>query len=106
MVVKEVRVSADATVIRHSIPLPACGWRTPARSSGRRRWPRAPPAPLTAPPTRLPSRARLVLQAGLGGVWADIEDDDSGVADTYSSFLIPIGIGVNYAATPRIAVLS
>ena len=49
-------------------------------------------------------RARLVLQAGLGGVWADIQDDDSGVADTYSSFLIPIGIGVTYAATTRVAV--
>lgn len=49
-------------------------------------------------------RVRLVLQGGLGFVWADIEDDDTGVADTYRSFLIPIGIGVDYAVTPRVAL--
>jgi len=49
-------------------------------------------------------RARLVLQGGLGFAWADIEDDDSGVADTYRSFLIPVGIGVDYAVTPRVAL--
>ena len=33
-----------------------------------------------------------------------IEDRDSGVADTYTSFLIPVGVGLDYALTTQIAV--
>jgi hypothetical protein len=47
---------------------------------------------------------KLVVQGGIGGVRAAIEDADSGVSGTYTSFLIPLGIGVDYAVTPRIAL--
>jgi hypothetical protein len=49
-------------------------------------------------------RAKVVGQAGIGFLWASIEDADSGVADTYTSFVIPLGIGFDYALTPRVAV--
>jgi hypothetical protein len=49
-------------------------------------------------------RGKLVLQGGLGFVGADIDDTDSGVADTYASFLVPVGVGVEYAVTRRVAV--
>jgi hypothetical protein len=47
---------------------------------------------------------RLVVQGGIGFVWADIDDTDSGIASTYSSFVIPVGIGLDYAVTRRVAV--
>jgi hypothetical protein len=47
--------------------------------------------------------ARLVFQGGLGFIRAGIKDEDSGgFANTYGSFLIPIGIGLDYAVTPRL----
>jgi hypothetical protein len=48
--------------------------------------------------------AKLVLQGGLGFVRAGIKDTDSGTANTYGSFLIPIGVGVDYAVTERLAI--
>lgn len=48
--------------------------------------------------------ARLVVQGGLGFVRAGIKDTDSGVADTFTSFLIPIGVGVDYALTRQMAL--
>jgi hypothetical protein len=47
---------------------------------------------------------KLVLQGGLGFVRAGIKDTDSGAADTYGSFLIPIGIGIDHAVNQRLAV--
>jgi hypothetical protein len=49
-------------------------------------------------------RARLVVQAGIGAIAADIEDADTGAATSDASFVIPLGIGVDYAVTPRVAV--
>jgi hypothetical protein len=49
-------------------------------------------------------RARLVLQGGVGVIAADIEDADTGASDRDASFVIPLGIGVDYAVTPRVAV--
>lgn len=43
--------------------------------------------------------AKLVMQGGLGFVRAGINDTDSGHANTYGSFLIPIGVGIDYAVT-------
>ena len=43
---------------------------------------------------------KLVLQGGLGFVRAGITDTDSGTANTYGSFLIPIGVGVDHAVSP------
>ncbi|ALA58323.1 outer membrane beta-barrel protein [Nitrospira moscoviensis] len=48
--------------------------------------------------------AKLILQGGLGFVRAGIKDTDSGVANTYGSFLMPIGVGIDYAVTPRLAL--
>jgi len=45
-----------------------------------------------------------VVQGGLGFVRAGIKDTDSGTADTYGSFLIPIGIGIDHAVNQRLAV--
>jgi hypothetical protein len=47
---------------------------------------------------------KLVLQGGVGFVRAGIKDTESGIANTYGSFLLPIGIGIEYALTPRLAV--
>jgi hypothetical protein len=46
---------------------------------------------------------KAVVQGGIGFVGADIDDTDSGVSDTYTSFLIPVGIGIEYTVTERIA---
>jgi hypothetical protein len=54
------------------------------------------------PGTRRP--AWLVVQGGLGLVHADIEDDDSGAALTDTSFLVPVGLGIDYAVSERVAV--
>lgn len=48
--------------------------------------------------------AKLVVQGGIGFVRAGIEDTESGVAFTDGSFLIPVGIGVDYALSRRLAV--
>ena len=49
-------------------------------------------------------KAKLVVQAGIGGVWADIEDTDSGASGRFTSFLIPLGVGLDYAVTARVAL--
>jgi hypothetical protein len=49
-------------------------------------------------------RLKLVLQGGLGFIRAGIKDADSGTADTYGSFLIPVGIGLDYAISERLAL--
>jgi len=54
------------------------------------------------PGTRRP--VRLAVQGGLGYLWADIEDADTGAAVTDSSFLIPLGIALDYAVSRRVAV--
>jgi hypothetical protein len=51
-----------------------------------------------------PNLVKLVAQGGIGFVGADIDDTDSGVSDTYTSFLIPVGIGLDYTVTKQIAV--
>jgi hypothetical protein len=56
----------------------------------------------------IPSRrnlARLVVQGGIGFVRAGIKDSDSGApADTYASFLIPVGVGLDYTVTKQLAL--
>ncbi len=48
---------------------------------------------------------KLVVQGGLGFVRAGIKDSDgSGTADTHASFLIPIGIGLDYAMSKQLAL--
>jgi hypothetical protein len=48
---------------------------------------------------------KLVVQGGIGFVRAGIKDNDSGApADTYASFLIPVGVGLDYTVTKHVAV--
>jgi hypothetical protein len=47
---------------------------------------------------------KVVVQGGIGFVGAAIDDTDSGVSDTYTSFLIPVGIGLESTVTKRIVV--
>jgi hypothetical protein len=47
---------------------------------------------------------KLVVQGGVGVILADIEDADTGAADTDASFAIPLGIGLDYAVTRRVAL--
>ncbi|MER3424576.1 MAG: hypothetical protein C4293_16500 [Nitrospiraceae bacterium] len=44
------------------------------------------------------------MQGGIGFVRAGIKDTDSGTANTFASFLIPIGVGVDYTVTKQLAV--
>ena len=48
--------------------------------------------------------AKLVVQGGVGFIRAGIKDTDSGTANTYGSFLVPVGVGIDHAITPRLAV--
>ncbi|MGH7231974.1 MAG: hypothetical protein ACREJU_11545 [Nitrospiraceae bacterium] len=49
--------------------------------------------------------AKLVLQGGIGFIRAGIKDTDRlGFANTYSSFLIPIGVGIDYTVSKQLAV--
>jgi hypothetical protein len=48
--------------------------------------------------------AKVVVQGGVGFIRAGIKDTDSGIANTYGSVLVPVGVGIDYAVTPRLAV--
>ena len=47
---------------------------------------------------------RLVVQGGLGFIRAGIKDTDSGIANTYGSFLFPIGIGIDHAVSEGLSL--
>jgi hypothetical protein len=47
---------------------------------------------------------RLVVQGGIGFVRAGIKDTDTGTANTYGSFLVPIGLGIDHAIGDRLSV--
>lgn len=48
--------------------------------------------------------AKVVIQGGIGFVRAGIKDTDSGTANTYTSFLIPLGVGVDCTVSKHVAV--
>lgn len=50
------------------------------------------------------ARTSVVLQGGLGFVRAGITDTDSRTTNNFTSFLIPVGVGVDYALTPRLSL--
>ena len=56
----------------------------------------------TIPNTK--NMAKLVFQGGIGFVRAGIRDLDSGTANTYSSFLIPLGVGLDYTISKQVAL--
>jgi hypothetical protein len=47
---------------------------------------------------------KLVVQGGVGFVRAGIKDTDSGTTNTYGSFLVPLGIGIDHAISERLSV--
>lgn len=49
-------------------------------------------------------RTTVVIQGGLGFVRAGIMDTDSRTTNTFTSFLAPIGVGLDYAFSPRLAL--
>lgn len=49
-------------------------------------------------------KVKLVVQGGIGIALADITDTDSGAATTDVSFVIPVGVGLDYAVTSRVAL--
>jgi hypothetical protein len=49
-------------------------------------------------------RGKFVLQGGLGFVRAGITDTDSRTSNTYASFVVPIGAGLDYAVSSRLAI--
>jgi hypothetical protein len=49
-------------------------------------------------------RAKVVVQGGVGFVHARIEDADIGAEETDSAFVVPVGVGLDYAVTRRVAV--
>ncbi|GKS65065.1 hypothetical protein YTPLAS72_23690 [Nitrospira sp.] len=50
------------------------------------------------------NQTKLVLQGGIGFVRAGVREPDIGFGNTYSSFLIPLGIGVDHAVTEQVSV--
>ncbi len=50
------------------------------------------------------ARTSVVFQGGLGFVRAGITDTDSRTTNNFTSFLIPVGVGVDYALTPRLSL--
>ena len=49
-------------------------------------------------------RTKLVVQGGLGFVRAGITDTDSNTSHTFTSFVVPLGVGLDYALTNRLAL--
>jgi len=50
--------------------------------------------------------AKVAFQGGIGFVRAGIKDTDSGTANTYTSFLIPLGVSFDYALGKQLAVIA
>jgi len=48
--------------------------------------------------------AKVVLQGGVGFVRAAIKDTDSDTSNTYTSFVIPFGVGLDYTLTKQLAL--
>lgn len=49
-------------------------------------------------------RTTFLLQGGLGFIRAGITDTDSRTSNTFASFLIPVGIGLEHQVSSRLAV--
>ena len=50
------------------------------------------------------NQTKLVLQGGIGFVRAGVREPEIGFGDTYSSFLIPLGIGVDHAVSEQVSL--
>ncbi len=50
------------------------------------------------------NQTKLVLQGGIGFARAGVREPELGFADTYSSFLIPLGIGIDHAVNQQVSL--
>ncbi len=50
------------------------------------------------------NQTKLVMQGGIGFVRAGIREPEIGFGDTFSSFLIPIGFGIDHAVNEHVSV--
>jgi len=50
------------------------------------------------------NQTKLVLQGGIGFARAGVREPEIGFGDTYSSFLIPLGIGVDHAVSEQVSL--
>ena len=50
------------------------------------------------------NQTKLVMQGGIGFARAGVREPEIGYGDTFSSFLIPLGIGVDHAVNERVSV--
>jgi len=50
------------------------------------------------------NQTKLVLQGGIGFARAGVREPEIGYGDTFSSFLIPLGIGVDHAVTEQVSL--
>lgn len=50
------------------------------------------------------NQTKLVLQGGIGFVRAGVREPEIGFGDTYSSFLIPLGVGIDHAVTEQVSL--
>lgn len=50
------------------------------------------------------NQTKLVLQGGIGFVRAGVREPEIGFGDTFSSFLIPLGVGIDHAVSERVSV--
>ena len=50
------------------------------------------------------NQTKLVLQGGIGFVRAGVREPEIGFGDTYSSFLIPLGVGVDHAVNEQVSL--
>ncbi|MDH4300772.1 MAG: hypothetical protein OEV51_01730 [Nitrospira sp.] len=50
------------------------------------------------------NQTKLVLQGGIGFARAGVREPEIGFGDTFSSFLIPLGIGVDHAVNEQVSV--
>ena len=50
------------------------------------------------------NQTKLVLQGGIGFARAGVREPEIGFGDTYGSFLIPLGIGVDHAVNEQVSL--
>lgn len=50
------------------------------------------------------NQTKLVLQGGIGFARAGVREPAIGFADTYGSFLIPLGVGIDHAVSTKVSV--
>jgi len=50
------------------------------------------------------NQTKLVLQGGIGFARAGVREPEIGFGDTYGSFLIPLGVGIDHAVSNQVSL--